>query len=46
MIVYDHINVKGFKAHEIIISPALRRSIKSSRQQYTVSCEEQKKKHQ
>ena len=41
--MYDHTNVSDLKAHEIIISPAFRLSIKSSRQQYTVSCEEQKK---
>ena len=31
-IVYDHMNVNGLKAHEIIISPALHRSVKSERQ--------------
>ena len=32
-IVYDHINVNGLKAHEIIISPALRHSVKTLRSQ-------------
>ena len=35
-IVYDHMNLNGLKAYEIIISPTLHRSVKLSRQQYTV----------
>lgn len=35
--------MNGLKAHEKSISPALHRSVMSSRQQNTVFCEEQRK---
>ena len=43
-IVYDQMKANDMEAHEIPISPKLRRSVKSSRQKYSIFPEEQKKK--
>ena len=42
-IVHDHMNVHDIESHEIIISPELRKSVRSSRQRYNDFCQEQKK---
>ena len=43
-IIYDHMKVNDLQSHELEITPALRKSVKSSRQQYDTYLEEQKRK--
>ena len=43
-IIYDHMKVNDLQSHELEIMPALRKSVKSSRQQYGTYLEEQKRK--
>ena len=43
-IIYDHMKVNNLQSHELEIMPAVRKSVKSSRQQYGTYLEEQKRK--
>lgn len=42
--IHDHMKINDLMSHELEITPALRRSVKSSRQQYSTYLEELKKK--
>ena len=43
-IIYDHMKVNDLQSHELEITQALRKNVKSSRQQYCTYLEEQKRK--